>query len=152
MHRVHAALDHVVLGFCILLVSVLCVLGICFVAFLFTTATRAEGVSARDVVQAYPFHRAVSGIASYYDCLKPKQCSRSKRTASGERFNMHAMTAAHRGYPFGTRLRVTYSGRSVIVRVNDRGPFVRGRTIDLSRGAARMIAMPGVARVTIERM
>lgn len=112
----------------------------------------AEGVSARDVVQAYPFHRAVSGIASYYDCLKPKQCSRSKRTASGERFDLHAMTAAHRGYPFGTRLRVTYSGRSVIVRVNDRGPFVRGRTIDLSRGAARMIAMPGVARVTIERL
>lgn len=119
---------------------------------LFATCAHAEGVSARDVVAAYQFNRAVAGVASYYDCLQPGQCSRSKRTASGEPFNMHAMTAAHRSYPFGTRLRVTHAGRSVIVRVNDRGPFIKGRTIDLSRGAARAIAMPGVARVTIERM
>jgi rare lipoprotein A len=112
----------------------------------------AQGVSARDVAEIYPFRRAVSGIASYYDCLRPSQCSRSRRTASGEAFNMHAMTAAHRFYPFGTMLRVTYAGRSVVVRVNDRGPFWRGRTIDLSRGAARAIGMHSTARVLIERM
>jgi rare lipoprotein A len=112
----------------------------------------AQGVSARDVAQIYPFRRAVSGIASYYDCLAPGQCSRSRRTASGEPFDRLAVTAAHRAYPFGTRLRVTYAGRSVVVRVNDRGPFVRGRIIDLSRAAAGAIGMHSTSRVLIERM
>lgn len=84
-----------------------------------------------------------SGVASWY--------SVGKRTASGELFQPDALTAAHRSLPFGTRLKVVYSrlGRSVIVRVNDRGPFVRGRVLDLSRGAARAIGMSGLAVVTV---
>jgi len=73
-------------------------------------------------------------------------------TASGERFNPGAMTAAHRTLPFGTRVRVTnsHNGRSVIVRINDRGPFVKGRSIDLSSGAARAIGMGSTGNVRIE--
>ena len=73
-----------------------------------------------------------------------------RHTASGERFDPNAMTAAHRTLPFGTLLRVTYQGRSVVVRINDRGPFVKGRDIDLSQGAARRIGLPGVGQVTVE--
>lgn len=73
------------------------------------------------------------------------------RTASGERMNPGMLTAAHRSLRFGTRLRVTNSrnGRAVIVRVNDRGPFIRGRVLDLSRAAANSIGMihSGTARV-----
>ena len=72
------------------------------------------------------------------------------RTASGERFYPNGMTAASRTLPFGTYVRVTYAGRSVVVRINDRGPFVKGRDIDLSVGAARRIGCPGVCRVEIE--
>lgn len=73
-----------------------------------------------------------------------------RRTASGERMNPNAMTAAHRSLPFGMRVRVTHAGRSVVVRINDRGPFVRGRCIDLSHAAARAIGMGGTGRVTVE--
>lgn len=76
------------------------------------------------------------------------------RSASGEPYNQNALTAAHRSLPFGTRVRVTNlnTGVSVIVRINDRGPFVRGRIIDLSAAAARMLGMmgSGVAPVSIE--
>jgi rare lipoprotein A len=74
-----------------------------------------------------------------------------RRTASGERFNTHALTAAHRTLPFGTRLRVCYRG-CVTVRISDRGPFVRGRCLDLSHAAARAIGMGGTARVQFERV
>src|SRR5262245_58723019 len=75
-----------------------------------------------------------------------------RRTASGERFNPAAMTAAHRTLRFGTRVRVTNprNGRSVVVRINDRGPFVKGYAIDLSSGAARAIGMGGTAEVRME--
>ena len=71
-----------------------------------------------------------TGVASYY--------WQGRSTASGERFNPTGMTAAHRSLPFGTKVRVTnlHNGRSVVVRINDRGPFIRGRIIDVSRGAA----------------
>ena len=74
------------------------------------------------------------------------------KTASGQRFNQNAMTAAHRTLPFGTKLRVTRGDRSVIVTINDRGPFVRGRVLDLSTGAARAIGLTsaGVGRVVAE--
>lgn len=75
-----------------------------------------------------------------------------KRTASGERMNPRAMTAAHRSFPFGTMVRVSRSGRSVVVRINDRGPFVRGRCIDLSTSAARALGFSGLAPVTLTRM
>ena len=77
----------------------------------------------------------------------------SQHTASGERFNPHGLTAAHRTLPFGTHLRVTYRGRSVVVRVNDRGPAkATGRSLDLSYGAARALGMLGSAPVAIERL
>ena len=93
---------------------------------------------------------AHSAIASWYDCKKAGECSRHKITASGEKFNPNALTAAHKTLPFGTKVRVTYKGKSVIVRINDRGPFIRGRTIDLSRAAARKIGCAGVCKVKIE--
>jgi len=75
-----------------------------------------------------------------------------RRTASGEKFNPRGLTAAHRTLPFGTRVRVTNSrnGRSIIVRINDRGPFVKGRTIDLSSGAAGAIGMGSTGNVRME--
>jgi len=92
-----------------------------------------------------------SGLASYYgdefDSLP---------TASGERFDKHGMTAAHRTLPFGTRVRVTNlaNGRSAVVRINDRGPFVKGRVLDLSYGAARALRLvgAGVGLVRIETL
>lgn len=90
-----------------------------------------------------------SGVASYYG-----RKFHGRLTANGERFDMNAMTAAHKTLPFGTRVRVTNArnGRSVIVRINDRGPFIRGRTIDLSRGAAQKLGMisSGHARVQLD--
>ena len=90
---------------------------------------------------------AQAQVATYYG----KEFA-GHRTASGERFNPGAMTAAHRTLPFGTRVRVTnsHTGRSVIVRINDRGPFVKGRSIDLSSGAARAIGMGSTGNVSIE--
>ncbi len=90
-----------------------------------------------------------SGIASYYG-----RRFHGRRTANGERFNMRAMTAAHKTLPFGSLVKVTNprNGRSVTVRINDRGPFIRGRVIDLSRAAAQQIGMisRGHARVDME--
>src|SRR5215467_12309067 len=88
---------------------------------------------------------AESGIASIY-------AYKGERTASGERANPSGYTAAHRTLPFGTRVRVTNksNGRSVIVRINDRGPFVRGRVIDLTPAAARALGFSGLARVTLQ--
>lgn len=100
-------------------------------------------------VETSPAARALgSGIASYYG-----RRFHGRPTASGERFDMHALTAAHRTLPFGSLVEVTNprNGRSVIVRVNDRGPFVRGRTIDVSRAAAEQLGMisRGHARVDL---
>ncbi|MGA8610222.1 MAG: septal ring lytic transglycosylase RlpA family protein [Xanthobacteraceae bacterium] len=85
-------------------------------------------------------------LASFY--------SHGRRTASGERFDPHDLTAAHRTLPFGTRVRVTNvaTGRSVTVRVNDRGPYVRGRAIDVSSSAAQMLGITrqGVAKVKLD--
>ena len=74
------------------------------------------------------------------------------KTASGQRFNQNALTAAHRSLPFGTKLRVTHRGQSVVVTINDRGPFIKGRVLDLSTGAARAIGLTGagVGHVTAE--
>jgi len=87
-----------------------------------------------------------SGLASFY--------TEGTRTASGERFNTHELTAAHRTLPFGTRLRVTNvtTGRSVTVRVNDRGPYVPGRVVDVSYSAAESLGMVGrgVAKVKLD--
>ena len=79
----------------------------------------------------------------------------NRRTANGERFDPHALTAAHRSLPFGTRLRVCRTARCVIVRINDRGPNIRtGRALDLSRAAAQAIGLTrsGVGSVSITRL
>jgi rare lipoprotein A len=89
---------------------------------------------------------ASHGLASFY--------TEGTHTASGERFDTHELTAAHRTLPFGTRLRVTSvaTGRSVTVRVNDRGPFVPGRVVDVSYSAAETLGMvgPGIAKVKLD--
>jgi rare lipoprotein A len=96
------------------------------------------------IVSASGSGRSFSGVASYYGSES------GSRTASGQRFDQNALTCAHRSLPFGTKLRVTHSGRSVIVTVNDRGPFVRGRVLDLSTAAARAVGLGGVGQVTAE--
>jgi rare lipoprotein A len=89
---------------------------------------------------------AASGVASFY--------TEGTLTASGEPFNTHQLTAAHPTLPFGTRLRVTNlaTGRSVTVRVNDRGPFVPGRVVDVSYSAAETLGMVGggIAKVKLD--
>ena len=90
--------------------------------------------------------RSGEGLASFYGS--------DQQTASGERFNPRAMTAAHRTLPFGTKVRVTNvrSGRTVTVRINDRGPFIPGRVIDLSQAAAEELGIVGrgIAKVKLD--
>jgi rare lipoprotein A len=90
--------------------------------------------------------QAATGLASFYKS--------GKLTANGERYNPHGLTAAHRKLPFGTILKVTNlrNGKSVIVRVNDRGPFIGRRVLDLSLGAARVIGLhrAGVGKVRFD--
>jgi rare lipoprotein A len=102
--------------------------------------------SWRDANASVGSGRSFSGMASFYGNES------GSKTASGQHFNQNAMTCAHRSLPFGTKLRVTHGGQSVVVTVNDRGPFVRGRVLDLSTGAARAIGLTsaGVGRVTAE--
>ncbi|MGA7979549.1 MAG: septal ring lytic transglycosylase RlpA family protein [Chromatiaceae bacterium] len=93
--------------------------------------------------------QVLRGTASYYGAK-----FQGRRTASGERFNQEALTAAHKTLPFGTKVRVTNlrNGESVEVKINDRGPYIRGRIIDLSKGAAREIGMlhSGTAKVRVK--
>ena len=88
-----------------------------------------------------------TGVASYYG-----QRFHGRRTASGEAFDMRAMTAAHRTLPFGSLVRVSNpaNGRSVTVRINDRGPYAHGRTIDVSRAAAEELGLVARGHGTVE--
>ena len=88
---------------------------------------------------------AESGIASIYAYA-------GEKTANGERANPSGLTAAHKTLPFGTRVRVVNkrNGKSVVVRINDRGPFVRGRIIDLTPAGARALGFNGLAPVSLE--
>ena len=92
--------------------------------------------------------RSFSGMASFYGNES------GSKTASGQRFNQNAMTAAHRSLPFGTKVKVTHGSQSVVVTINDRGPFIKGRVLDLSTGAARAVGLTsqGVGRVVAEVM
>src|SRR4051794_28630260 len=89
------------------------------------------------------------GLASWYG-----PGLHGRRTANGEQFNSHELTAAHRSLPFGSRIKVTNerTGHSVVVRINDRGPFTGGRIIDLSQAAARAVGLSGVGRVSLTRL
>jgi len=101
----------------------------------------AAGVTGCASTRAATLPRdAQVGVASYYG-----RGHDGRRTASGERFDMSEMTAAHRTLPFGTRVRVTNlaNGRTVVVRINDRGPFRKKRIIDVSYAAARELGMVG---------
>ena len=89
------------------------------------------------------------GKASYYG----NQYKNTRQTANGEHFNKEAYTAAHKTLPFGSVVKVTNlkNNKSVTVRINDRGPFIKGRIIDLSKAAARQIGCDGICRVTIKK-
>jgi len=106
-------------------------------------------VSAGGVVEASAKDRPAghhSGLASVYSYKG------GRHTANGERIQPAGYTAAHRTLPFGTRVKVTNrrNGKSVVVRINDRGPFIRGRIIDITPAAARILGFSGLAPVTIE--
>lgn len=90
---------------------------------------------------------AQTGVASWYG-----PGFQGHKTASGQRFNTGSLTAAHKTLSFGTKVKVTNltNGRSVFVTINDRGPFVRGRIIDLSNAAKNAIGMGGTAKVSLE--
>lgn len=107
------------------------------------------GASPSQASETVRVAQTVSGPASWYGGK-----FHGRRTANGERFNKNELTAAHRSLPFGTRVRVTnqHNGRTVVVRINDRGPFVGNRVIDLSRAAAETVGMlrSGVAPVRLD--
>jgi peptidoglycan lytic transglycosylase len=92
-----------------------------------------------------PIAKAQSGIASVY-------AYRGAKTANGEFISSHSFTAAHRTLPFGSKVRVTNlrNGRSTVVRINDRGPFIRGRVIDLTPAAAHALGFSGLAPVKLQ--
>ena len=140
--------------------SIIVVGGICI--FLFSSCSSSPrykrgGLSVRPSSKSYKKKSHVSdsqkhllrGVASYYG-----PGFHGKKTANGERFNMNDLTAAHKTLPFNTKVRVTNieNNKSVIVRINDRGPFKKGRIIDLSLGAAKKIGLiqAGSAKVTLE--
>ena len=108
----------------------------------------AASAAAILIMSTYPAAAGQTGLASYYKS--------GKTTANGEAFKPNGLTAAHRTFPFGTIVRVTHlkNGKSVVVRINDRGPFIRKRIIDLSLGAARKIGLTqtGVARVRVDKI
>ena len=112
-------------------------------ALALTTCMAATQADAGSVL------RRQAGMASWYG-----PGFHGRTTANGERFNTHALTAAHRTLPFGSRVRVTNkaTGRSIVVRINDRGPYVGGRVIDLSNASARAIGVSGVAKVELARL
>jgi rare lipoprotein A len=105
------------------------------------------------VVQLFPLAASYakaegqSGVASVYSTES------GSWTASGARLNPGALTAAHRTFPFGSRVRVTNrrNGRTVVLTVNDRGPFVRGRIIDVTPAGAQALGFSGLTQVTVER-
>lgn len=105
---------------------------------------RAAICGAVIVVACSTAAMAESGIASIY-------AYKGEKTANGERANPTGLTAAHKTLPFGTKVRVvnTRNGKSVVVRINDRGPFIRGRIIDLTPAGARVLGFSGLAPVTV---
>lgn len=116
------------------------------VALLFLASCTTSAPSRGNSQNWRPYE---TGKASWYGAK-----FQFRKTASGERYNMFAMTAAHKKLPFGTYVRVTNlkNGRACVVRINDRGPFIRGRVIDLSAEAAKQIGVysAGVAPVRID--
>ena len=120
-----------------------------------------KGANKRNVQQRYSANKTEkyetdvkAGNVTYFVCSYYGEKFQGRPTANGETFDMAKMTCAHKTLPFNTRLRVTNedNGKSVIVRVNDRGPFIKGRDLDLSKGAAEVIGLIpyGVKKLKIE--
>lgn len=100
-----------------------------------------------EVKVAQSYNNSYEALASWYG-----PGFHGNLTASGEVYNQYALTVAHRTYAFGTKLRITYRGRSVVVTVNDRGPYYGNRDIDLSLGTAEAIGFNGVDHVIITEL
>ncbi|MHC8304192.1 septal ring lytic transglycosylase RlpA family protein [Pseudomonas sp. PB3P13] len=115
----------------------------------FALLSLLAGCASNEIIDPHGYDK--SGTASYYGAKH-----HGKRTASGERFNKNALTAAHRQLPFGTRVKVTNlnNDRTCVVRINDRGPHTRGRLIDVSHEAAEQLGMlrSGTARVRVQAL
>jgi rare lipoprotein A len=111
------------------------------ILFVIVTITTSQSVLANVPHQ--------TGFASWYG-----PGFHGRRTASGERFNQHALTAAHKTLPLGSKVKVTNlkTKKTVIVTINDRGPYARGRIIDLSKGSAQALGIKGTERVSIARI
>jgi rare lipoprotein A len=94
---------------------------------------------------------AASAQTASAQCGRASWYALTSKTASGERMNPSAMTAAHRNLPFGAKVRVTNkrNGKAVVVRINDRGPFIKGRVIDLSKAAARQLGFIGAGHTSV---
>ena len=126
--------------------------GGCRVLFELMLVTKLKGllgatvVAGMSILAPTPSQAASCSGASHYGMGDGYH---GQITANGERFNTYAMTAAHRTLPFGTRLRVTHGGRSVIVRINDRGPYVGGRSLDLSYAAFKALAPPSRGHIEV---
>jgi rare lipoprotein A len=122
---------------------------ISFATFLFTSEVHAE--ASKGSPRTNPGESVAASYPSIFEHGPASWYEDGERTANGEEFKPEKMTAAHRTLPLGTRLKVVQpqTERSVIVRINDRGPYVRGRIIDLSRGAARALGIKGLAPVMI---
>jgi rare lipoprotein A len=103
----------------------------------------ALGATSAVAEDAKPLQK---GVASWYG-----PGFHGKKTANGERFNTNDLTAAHKTLPFSSEVRVTNerTGKSVVVRINDRGPYAHGRVIDLSKAAAQAVGIEGVGQVTL---
>ena len=116
---------------------------------IFALLSLLAGCASNDIIDPHGYNK--TGMASYYGAKH-----HGKKTASGEAFNQNTLTAAHRRLPFGTRVKVTNldNDKSVVVRINDRGPHTRGRLIDLSRKAAQQLGMisSGTARVRVQAL
>jgi rare lipoprotein A len=126
--------------------AITCAVFLSGIAATSSTIARAEPGSAASYTETISLQ---GGKASWYG-----PGFHGRRTASGERFNTNAMTAAHKTLPFGTKVKVTNkkTGQSVVVRINDRGPYAHGRVIDLSKASARAIGISGVADITLNRI
>ena len=119
----------------------LAIVGLCASFAPYASASAADGKPASEQGS-----KVQEGQASWYG-----PGFHGRRTASGERFDTNAMTAAHRTLPFGSRVRVVNkrTGDSVVVRINDRGPYAKGRVIDLSRASAEALGISGVGMVEL---
>ncbi len=138
-----------------IIVILFCLIIGCATSPRYTRGSKAVRPSTCTKKKTHPYSKgpvgkhAMVGVASYYG-----PGFHGKKTANGERFDMYELTAAHKTLPFNTKVRVTNLGnkKSVIVRINDRGPFKKGRIIDLSKSAAKKIGLikTGTAKVKLE--